>query len=134
MHLGSFAGGVEGGGLARGVPQDQFAVEVRGVRQGEEGEAVGEIAVVAVLGAEEGGPGGRVHAVRADHQVVRALPPAVEGHVHAVRGRVEAGDGVAEEELHVVADQPVQGVGEVAPPYLQIAGLALVGGGSPEGR
>lgn len=99
------------------------------VRHGETREAVPEVVVELLLRTEGERPGGRVQPVRADDQVERPLPPAVEGDVDAVVVVGQARDRVPEDELDVVADRVVQRAGEVATPQLDVAAVRPTGRG-----
>ncbi len=129
VHLVVVLHGVEGGGPARGVPDDRLVGEAEGVAHGEHREAVTEVAVEALLGAEHHPPGARVHAVRAEDQVERTASAAPEDDVDPVPGLVEGVDRVVEQELHVVPDRRVQSVREVPAPYLQVAAGGTAGDG-----
>jgi hypothetical protein len=85
--------------------------------------------VELLFGAEDQLPGVRVHTVGPDHDVERTPAVSAEGDVDAVDVLVEGVDGVAEHELHIVPDRGVEGVGEVSPPYLQIASPDAAGDG-----
>jgi hypothetical protein len=117
----ALAHGVEGGGLAGGVPDDAFAGQAEVVAHGEAREAVAEVVVELLLGAEDEVSDAGVQAVGADDEVERAAGAAGEGHVHAVVVIVEDGDAVVEEELDVVADGGVEDLREIASAHLQVA-------------
>lgn len=58
-------------------------------------------------------------------KVRRAPPP--EGHVHTAVVVMEGGDGVVEEELDVLANRVVEGVGEVPAAYFEVTALDAAG-------
>lgn len=73
------AHGVQHGGPARGVPHRGLADEPEGVAQGEPGEAVAEITMEPLIGAEQQPAGVRVQPVRPDRQVERTAASLSEG-------------------------------------------------------
>lgn len=76
--------------------------------------------MVLLLGTEDEAPGVGVESVGADDEVEGALRPAAEDHVHAAFVVMEGGDGVAEEELDLVAHGFVKQVGQVPPAHFHV--------------